>query len=82
MLSKLEPILFIIFVFFIVWMAWVPLDYTLKNLKKSDFDFSRDISFYLDTVKARYSKLVGKIATFYIAFYVFFYAFKFFFLKK
>ncbi len=78
MLFKLESVLFIIFVFLIVWMTWVPLDYTLKNLKKNDFDFSRDISFYLDTVKARYSKPVGKIVTFYIAFYVFFYAVKFF----
>jgi hypothetical protein len=82
MLSKVEMILFILFVFSIVWMAWVPMGYMFKNLKNSDFDFLRDISFYWDTIKERYSSPIGKIATFYFVFYTFFCASKFFLKSK
>lgn len=78
MIYELEPVLFMLFVFFIVWMTWVPLNYTLKNLKRLDFDFYRDIAFYFDAVKARYNKPLGKIGSFYIAFYIFFSSFKYF----
>jgi hypothetical protein len=81
MLSKIEPIFFVLFVFFIVWMAWVPMSYMFKNLMNSDFDFFKDVSFYWDTVKTRYKSPVGKFAISYIALYAIFCAFKFFFLR-
>jgi len=82
MTSKLESVLFVIFIFLIVWMTWVPVDYMVKNVKKHDFDFYRDIAFYFQTVKARFGRPLGKIATSYIAFYTLFCAYKFFFSGK
>lgn len=72
MLSKIESILFVIFIISTVLMTWVPMGYLFRNIKGNDFDFFRDILFYWNTVKARYSSPIGKIATSYIILYALF----------
>lgn len=72
MMEKFESLLFVLFVASAVWLAWVPLNYTIGNLRKFDFDFSRDVAFYLDTVKAKVGTIMGKAVLLYILGYIIF----------
>ncbi len=70
MANILDSILFVIFVVFVVWLSRVPFRYTIKNIKRYDFDFYRDVTFYIEAIKARYKLLIGKFAISYILFYI------------
>jgi hypothetical protein len=77
MFSQFEPIFFPISICCITYIGWLPLGYSIKNLKKCDFDFYRYISYYGGTVKSRCQRTLGKIVFVYIAFYACFFAYKF-----
>ena len=87
-LHGLDGILFSLFVICAIWMLWVPQCYLHKKYWKrpwkdifllDDRDNYEDTKVYLDSIKARFRKPIGKIATFYIAFYLLFVVFKFLF---
>ena len=72
MIHDIDSILFGVFVVLIVWLTWFPLGYLFKNIKNLEFDFYRDLTFYVNTLKARFSTKIGKVAGFYVVFYVLF----------
>ncbi len=71
-LEYLDSVLFPIFVIIILWFSWIPLRYLFMDMRKNDFDFYRDLSFLLGTIKKRYKSIFGKIGMAYLCFYVIF----------
>jgi hypothetical protein len=67
--ETLASITFILFVISILWIGWIPQKYLFNNMKAMNFDLERDVRYYIDTIRRRANRPIGKIVIFYIIFY-------------
>jgi len=79
--NRLETVLSVVFVLLILWLTWLPLGSFIKDIKKNDFDFWRDVDQIVGSIKNKLATLPGKLALAYILLYIVFSIVNFTFLK-
>ena len=72
MIKKLDSVLFVIFVVSILWLTWIPMDIFIKDIKEGAFDFWRDLTLIVDSLKEKLGTVPGKIVASYISLYLIF----------
>jgi len=67
---RIETLLFIVFVISMLWITHTPMKYFINNIRSGVYDSERDAKDFIERIKIKVNRPIGKVTIIYLIFYV------------